>query len=211
MTTNNKIVIPTVYSYVSLEDTELVDLKAQFTREDLSYRQKVGTLGLLNANYQMVAKGALDEWLSTKGNTAPMYVAHNDKTLPFGRWENFELVNGKDLYAVPRINSNMSSGSDLIAALENGDIRGISWGVRPRDMKSFEYRKRTIDGENYYVLTVTNGIVSEVSAVYRPADKSAFFRKKKKDPMNAAIQAVLMKRAAQCIAARNLVEGVRNG
>ena len=202
--------LPMIYSYVEFGEEELPELRAQFTGETVK-RQRVGTLGFLNKNYQVALRGSLDEWLKSNVKSVPMYIEHNDKMLPAGKWTGFELDAGKEFYAMPEINTNTTAGSDLLAAIEAGDIRGISWGIRPRDLDSYQYKRRTIGGKDYMVLSVTNGILMEISAVVYPADRSAGFKAKEESPIRAALRAVAEKRAARRMAVKRLIEGRNNG
>ena len=146
-------------------------------------RQKVGTLGLVNDNGQEVAVGALAKWLRSN-NRAPMFVQHNTTVLPAGSWRDFDLQSGTDLYARPYVTIETSGGRDVLASIEAGDVRGISWTVRPRSWEDIEYRERKGNEPKLYgildeVMVVTDGILREISVVDRPADKSARFRSRK--------------------------------
>lgn len=142
--------------------------------------QKVGTLGLVNDNGQEVGVGALDKWLRSN-RRCPMFAQHNTTVLPGGSWRDFDLRNGKDLYARPYVTVETTSGKDILASIEAGDVKGISWTVRPRSWEDIEYRERKGNEPKLYgvldeVMVITNGILREVSVVDRPADKSARFR-----------------------------------
>ena len=145
--------------------------------------QKVGTLGKVNDNGQEVGIGALDKWLRAN-RKAPMYVQHNTNTLPAGSWREFDLQAGTDLYAKPYITVETTLGKDVLASIEAGDVRGISWTVRPRSWDAIEYRERKGNEPKLFgildeVMVVTDGLLHEVSVVYYPADKSARFRSRK--------------------------------
>lgn len=207
----NRRTCPVIHSYIDLTaNGEPVDLSAEFTGD--GKRQRIGTLGKLNKNYEMAAKGALDEWFRSGEKEVPMYVEHFQKTLPYGKWTGFELENGKDVYAVPHINPDTSLGADLLSALKNKDIRGISWTLRARTYKygeSWTYLKRKINGEEYDVLTILDGLLMEVSAVYRPADSAARFTARRNENLvSAAIKAASKREAAERKAAQTLIRGI---
>ena len=145
--------------------------------------QKVGTLGLVNDNGQEVAVGALDKWLRSNRRT-PMFTQHNTTVLPAGSWREFDLQGQTDLYAKPYVTVETSAGRDVLASIEAGDVRGISWTVRPRTWEDIEYRERKSGEPKLYglfdeVMVVTDGILAEISVVHQPADKSARFRSRK--------------------------------
>jgi len=184
------------------------ELRAQLlTGDEPPPLQKLGTLGLTNANGQQVAVGALDEWLS-KNRRVPMFAQHNTRLLPAGSWRDFELVSGTDLWARPYVTAETSMGRDILASVESGDVRGISWTVYPRDFDSYRYRPAEKGERGDWlseVLVITQGILREVSVVDAPADKTARFRSRKFGSTTGKATTIARQMYAQAMAARALV------
>ena len=168
---------------------------------------RVGTLGLTNVNGQQVGANALEKSLTPK-TTVPMFVQHNKKSLPFGKWVKFEVRNSTDVYAVPKINTNTTQGQDLKKALEERDIFATSWTVSANTYDDIEFRKKKRGESAYFndeVMIVTAGNLVEVSFVTLPADSNTYLSKMKSNERTLSTVEVAIRNLALEQAARRFV------